>query len=87
MIKQMFQSKGLKVPEGHSWHRDLLLEAMNDKIISKSLGEDLKRFLAFRYFFSHAYSLELLPKKIEPLVADAPSIFDRLRTEIDRLAF
>ena len=87
VIKQVFQAEGLKIPAGPSWHRNLLLKAIHDKIISKSLGEDLKRFLAFRHFFSHAYSLELLPEKIEPLVADASGIFDKLRTEIDKLTF
>ena len=87
VIKQVFQAKGLKIPEGSSWHRDLLLKAIDDKIISKPLGEELKRFLAFRHFFSHAYSLDLLPEKIEPLAADAYDILNRLRKEIDKINF
>lgn len=87
VLKQTFQAKGLKVPEGPSWHRDLLQKAIDDKIISKLLGEELKRFLAFRHFFSHAYSLDLLPQKIDPLVADAPDIFIKLRKEIDKMYF
>jgi hypothetical protein len=87
VLKQIFQAKDLKVPEGSSWHRDLLIKAINDRIISTSLGEELKRFLAFRHFFSHAYSLDLLPQKIEPLVADASDIFNKLRKEIDKINF
>ena len=87
IIKQVFQAKNLNIPEGPSWHRDLLLKAIDDKIISKPIGEELKRFLAFRHFFSHAYSLDLLPEKIEPLAADTAGVFNRLRKEIDELAF
>ncbi len=87
VVKQVFQAKGLKITEGQSWHRDLLLKAIDDKIISKALGEELKRFLAFRHFFSHTYSLDLLPEKIEPLAADASDIFNKLRKEIDKLTF
>lgn len=85
VLKQVFLDKGINIPEGLSWHRDLLLKAIENKIISKSLGDDLKRFLAFRHFFSHAYSLDLLPKKMEPLVADAPTTFAKLRKEIGKL--
>ena len=81
----MLLAKGINIPEGQSWHRDLLLKAIENKIISKSLGDDLKRFLAFRHFFSHAYSLDLLPEKMEPLVADARKIFAKLRKEIGKL--
>jgi len=84
VIKQALLAKGISVPDGLSWHRDLLIKAMESKIISKSLGEDLKRFLAFRHFFSHAYSLDLVPEKIEPLAADAPKTFEKLQKEIGK---
>jgi hypothetical protein len=45
--------------------------------------DDLKRFLAFRHFFSHAYALDLYPQRMEPLVADAAIIFKKLRKEIE----
>ncbi|MDO8804586.1 MAG: hypothetical protein Q7R35_09140 [Elusimicrobiota bacterium] len=87
ILKQVFQARGLKITEGPSWHRDLLLKAIGDKIISEPVGGELRRFLAFRHFFSHAYSLDLLPEKIEPLAANASGIFTKLRKEIDKLTF
>lgn len=85
ILKQVFQAKGFGIPEGISWHRDLLLQAIDKKIISKSTADSIKPFLAFRHFFSHGYALELNPDYIEPLVANVVNTFKKFNEEIDKL--
>jgi hypothetical protein len=83
VLKQVFQSKSFPTPGGESWHRDLLLTAAEEEIISSLLVDGLKRYLAFRHYFSHAYALELYPERLEPLVRDAVILFDQFKREID----
>jgi uncharacterized protein YutE (UPF0331/DUF86 family) len=85
VLKQVFQKRNLMIPEGPSWHKDLINEAISGKIISESLAHELKRFLAFRHFFSHAYALDLISDRIEPLARDASQIFANFKTEIERI--
>lgn len=83
VLKQAFRSRAIPIPPGQAWHRDLLLAAAEKGLLSGPLVEDLKPYLAFRHFFSHGYALNLVPQRMEPLVARAGTVFGRFRAEID----
>ena len=83
ILKQAFQSKAFPIPQGDSSHRDLLLSAVENGILSAGLLDDLKRYLAFRHFFSHGYALNLVPERMEPLAREAKSVFKWFRDEIE----
>lgn len=83
ILKQVFQLKSIAVPTGDSWHQELLNKAKNKNIISGKLSEQLKEYLGFRHFFTHAYALDLNPSKIEPLIEKISVIFNELKEEIN----
>ncbi len=83
IIKQVFESRALPIPQGESWHRDLLIAAVEKGILSNLLLDELKRYLAFRHFFSHGYALSLFPDRIEPLIAGIELLFAKFKDEIE----
>jgi hypothetical protein len=83
IVKQVFKAKNIPIPTGSSWHRDLLLTAAQNNILSEKLVTELSQFLAFRHFFSHAYALDLIPDRMDPLVQRACDIFQQLTVEIN----
>ena len=83
IIKQILARQGVQLSAGPSWHRDLLQKTAEQKLLPHSLIEQLKRFLAFRHFFIHAYALELDPEKLSPLVKEIDQIFNDFRGHIN----
>ena len=84
VLKQVLSSRDIELPTGPSWHRDLLNAARISGIVSETLAEDLKRYLAFRHFFSHGYAVDLMADRIEPLARDAAEVFRRFQNEIKK---
>lgn len=84
VLKQIVIASGKELPEGESWHQDLLTKATSYNIISESTAEELKRYLAFRHFFSHAYSFDLDRERINPLVEDIQKIISSFRRDINK---
>lgn len=82
VIKQLFRAKNIKIPQGQSWHQELLIIAVDRHILSRVVVDELKRFLAFRHFFSHGYALDLSHQRMEPLVTDASGVFKKFKEEI-----
>jgi len=84
ILKQLITAAGKKLPDGSSWHQDLINTAISNDIISGSTAKKLRQYLAFRHFFSHGYSFELDPKRMSNLVNDIQPVFLRFRDEINK---
>ncbi len=85
VIKQVVQARHIQMPQGASWHSDLLNTAKEMGLITEATTDELKRYLAFRHYFIHAYVPDLDPARIEPLAADARDVFKRFKSEIESI--
>ncbi len=82
ILKQILISKCGQLPDGASWHSELLKVAAKKGIISIQTAKKLKDYLAFRHFFSHAYSFDLDKDLMMPLVKKADLVYKDFLKEI-----
>lgn len=82
IIKQIVLSEGGSIPTGESWHKELMVKAAASGVISEQTKMAIAPYMAFRHFFSHAYALDLVPGRIEPLAANAREILMSFRQDI-----
>ena len=84
ILKQIFISENINLPEGKSSHKELLEAAVINNIISEQSKNSFGEYMAFRHFFSHAYAFDLYADKMEPLVEKAKEVYLNFRKEISR---
>ena len=84
ILKQIVISYDKELPHNSSWHRDLVDIATSNNIISESTAKELRRYLAFRHFFSHGYSFDLDKERIVPLVKDIQGILVFFKNDINK---
>lgn len=85
ILVQILLTKGLKIKESFSWHTEVLKAAFSEKIISEATQKELVGFLSFRHFIRHAYSFEINPSKVEPILNKAQAITDIFQKEIESI--
>ena len=84
ILKRVLFEKGISIPQGNTWHKELLNLSEQEKIISPQIKNQLGEFLAFRHFFSHAYALDLYAERMEPLVKSAFELYKKFKIEISK---
>jgi hypothetical protein len=82
ILKQALADRGDPLPDGASWHRDLLRLAQQRGIVRPATADALLPFLAFRHFFSHAYALDLEPERMEVLVSSAAMVVELVHVDV-----
>lgn len=84
VFKQLVISKGLSIPQGPSWHIELIEICVANQIISRTTSDTLKEYLSFRHFFSHAYSFDVDVERLAPLVEQIEEVHKNLINDISK---
>lgn len=79
-----------EVPSGEEWHKRLLwhmaeeVEGVRPPVISPELARRIEELLKFRHKFRYTPGIELEWEKIEPLLREAPGVFDEFKGALTR---
>jgi hypothetical protein len=79
-----------ELPHGAAWHRELLdamknLPADRAPLLTESMHEQLREYLAFRHVFRNAYGFTLSWELIEPLCRRLPRLHETLAARLTDL--
>jgi len=85
ILKQVFQKQSLTLPEGSSWHQNLIIYAVKENILSGDLTLEIKRYLGFRHFAAHGYAFNLNPERLEKLTNNIAKVFEKFKDEINKI--
>lgn len=84
IFKRLALAKGLDIPTGPSWHKDILQLAVDNGFIGQSTAGSLIALLGFRHFVSHGYAVTLDARQMEPLVRAMPATYEAFKKDILR---
>jgi uncharacterized protein YutE (UPF0331/DUF86 family) len=84
ILKQTFKNQSIPLPDGPSWHQDLINKALTENVISENLATEIKRYMGFRHFVSHGYAINLDPERLSKLTNNAIETFEKFKEEINK---
>ena len=83
VLKHILKHCGVRIAQSETWHKELLIAAVNQGIVSESLVDQLRDYMKFRHFFIHGYGFMLEPELLMPLAEKAKTFFHRFFEEIE----
>ncbi len=84
ILKQVFKNLSIKLPEGPSWHQDIINSSVNESIISDSLAEEISEYMGFRHFVAHGYAFNLNAERLQELTNNVLTTFNKFKEEINK---
>ena len=80
------------LPTGEGWHHNLLQQMSKEiaerrpAVISPESASMLDEFRRFRHLVRNVYTFNLVPQKMEPLMAALPGLWEQVQAELSAFA-
>jgi len=74
ILRYKLESRSVKTIKNHSWHKELLLAAKENSIISQQQFEAFRKLLVFRHMQIHGYGYMLDEQRLRELAEPVPVV-------------
>ncbi|MDI6782278.1 MAG: hypothetical protein QME49_09290 [bacterium] len=82
ILTLILKHKNVVIVKNDSWHKSIVNEALEIGIISNELSLELKKYLSFRHYFIHGYSVKLRQEDLLPLAKNIESVWNNFKQTI-----
>ena len=74
ILRAVLEGRGVRIRKTESWHKDLLLAARDESLISKTQFQPLRNLLLFRHMQVHGYGFTLEERRLREIARPVPGI-------------
>ena len=74
ILRNQLESQGIKTIKNPSWHKELLLSAKKNSIITQNQFEAFRKLLVFRHMQIHGYGYMLDEQRLRELAKPVPDV-------------
>jgi len=74
ILRNMLQTLGVEVKKGETWHKDLLLAASRNSLVSQNQFRTFRDLLLFRHLQIHGYGYMLDKDRLRELARPVPEL-------------
>ena len=74
ILRYLLEKRFVNIPKSPAWHKELLLNAKNESLITPQQFDSLMNLLLFRHLQIHGYGHNLNETRLKELAAPVPGL-------------
>ena len=80
--RSRLEEQGVKIPKTESWHKEILVRARHESVVSQDQFEAFRRLLLFRHMQIHGYGYMLDGERLRELAGPVPEVCRNFLSDI-----
>lgn len=83
ILRYQLEARNIKIPKSENWHKDLLLKAREETLITERQFAEFRNLLVFRHLQIHGYGFNLDEARLRGLAGPISTICDDFLSNVD----